>query len=146
MIVLDTTILLYAVGGSHPLRAPSLRLIEAVRASAVRASTTVEVIQEFVHAFARRRDRRDASQLGRAWATLLDPLICTEREDLEQGLALYESHPALGAFDAVLAAATLARGAAALVSADRAFAVVPGLHYVDPTTPALDGLIGNRSP
>ena len=141
MIVVDTTVLLYAVGTHHPLRQPSVRLIEAIREGSLHATTTVEVIQEFVHAFARRRDRRDASRVGRAWAALLAPLISTMREDLEQGLTLYESDPRLGAFDALLAAAALARGAEALVSADRAFAAVSGLRHVDPATPALDDLL-----
>ncbi len=77
------------------------------------ATTTVEVIQEFAHVFARRRDRGDASRLARAWAALLAPLISTTRDDLEQGLTLYERNPRLGAFDAVLAAAALAREAEA---------------------------------
>lgn len=143
MIVVDTTVLLYAVGGRHPLRQPSVRLVEAIGAGAVHATTTVEVIQEFTHVFARRRDRPEASRLGRAWAALLSPLISATREDLEHGLSLYESHPALGAFDAVLAAATLAREAEALVSTDRAFREVTGLRHVDPATPAFDDLLAS---
>ena len=143
MIVLDTTILLYAVGGNHPLRRSSVRLIEAIRDGRVRATTTVEVIQEFAHVFARRRDRGDASRLARAWAALLTPLISTTRDDLEQGLTLYERIPSLGAFDAVLAAAALAREAEALVSADRAFEVVSGLRHVDLATSALDELLAS---
>ena len=146
MIVVDTTLLLYAVGGDHPLRQLSLRLIEAVRGGSIHATTTVEVIQEFAHAFARRRDRRDAGRLGCAWAALLAPLISTTREDLEHGLALWERHPTLGAFDALLAAVALAREAEALVSADRAFGAVTGLRYVDPATPALDDLLSSQAP
>jgi predicted nucleic acid-binding protein len=48
----------------------------------------------------------------------------------------------LEAFDAVLAAAAMGRGADALVWADRAFAAVPGLRWVDPATAELDRLIG----
>jgi hypothetical protein len=35
------------------------------------------------------------------------------------------------------------RGADALVSADRAFASVPNLIWIDPSTPAIDQLIGS---
>jgi predicted nucleic acid-binding protein len=62
-------------------------------------------------------------------------------DDLDRGLALFGEHPALGAFDAVLAAVALDRGAEALVSADRAFVSVPNLRWVDPATPALRRLI-----
>jgi predicted nucleic acid-binding protein len=141
VIVVDTTVLVYAVGGEHPLREPSARLVEAIRGGSVQAATTVEVIQEFTHVYGRRRDRREATRLGRAWAALLSPLISTTREDLERGLGLYESHPTLGAFDAVLAAAALGREAQALVSADRSFGAVTGLRHVEPGTPAFDGLV-----
>ncbi len=48
MIVVDTTLLVYAVGTEHPLRDPSRKLIDAVAAGRVDATTTIEVIQEFV--------------------------------------------------------------------------------------------------
>ena len=55
VIVLDTTVLAYAVGADHPLRAPCLRLVRAIAEGEVIATTTIEVIQEFAHAPARRR-------------------------------------------------------------------------------------------
>ena len=48
MIVLDTTVLVYAVGAEHPLREPNRRLIDAIATGRVDATTTAEVIQEFV--------------------------------------------------------------------------------------------------
>jgi predicted nucleic acid-binding protein len=141
VIVLDTTVLVYAAGSDHPLRNPSRRLVEAVGAGQVRATTTVEVIQEFVHVRARRRGREDAARLGRAYSALLSPLISLVEDDLEAGLTLFERHPELGAFDAVLAAAARARSAEALVSADTAFGAVPELRYVDPATRELDELL-----
>lgn len=49
MIDLDTTILVYAKGADHPLRDPCRRLIAAIEEGRVLATTTSEVIQEFVH-------------------------------------------------------------------------------------------------
>jgi predicted nucleic acid-binding protein len=48
----------------------------------------------------------------------------------------------MGAFDAVLAAATLDAGATALVSSDRAFARVKGLSHVLPDQRGVAELIG----
>jgi uncharacterized protein len=69
-------------------------------------------------------------------------LLVTRTEDLDLGLTLFERYPALGAFDAVLAAIALNQRVEALVSADRAFGEVPNLPWVDPATPNLDHLIG----
>lgn len=132
MIALDTTVLVYAVGVQHPYRSPCQRLIEAIRNDEVQATTTVEVIQEFTHVRARRRDRADAAELARAYMELLEPLLIVAERDLTAGLRLFESHPGLGAFDAVLAATALDAGATALVSADAAYSGVAHLTHVVP--------------
>jgi predicted nucleic acid-binding protein len=124
VIVLDTTVLVYAKGAEHPLRAPCRELVERIAEGAVHATTSVEVIQEFVHVRARRRGREDAAATGSDYAELLSPLLDVTREDLRRGLALFERSDRLGAFDAVLAAAAIARNASALVSADVAFATL----------------------
>lgn len=141
MIVVDTTILVLAVGTEHPLRDAVRRLVDSIAARTVEATTTLEVVQEFAHVRARRRGRRDAVVFARRYAELLSPLLVTGADHLERGLHLFEQHPELGAFDAVLAAAALANDAAALVSADGDFAVVPDLRHVAPGTPAFETLL-----
>ena len=132
MIVLDTTVLVYAKGTDHPLRDPCRELIAAIAEGRIEATTTVEVIQEFVHVRARRRERDDAAALGRDYAELLSPLLSVTFEALLRGMALFVTTPRLGAFDAVLAAASTAVDAAALVSADTAFANLPGIPHIVP--------------
>lgn len=142
MIVLDTTVLVYAKGADHRLREPCRRLIQAIERGAVQATTTAEAIQEFAHVRARRRDRTDAARLGGAYVDLLSPLLAITEGDLRAGLALFERYPGLGAFDATIAAVAIGVGAQALVSADRAFAAVEDLPHIDPGTPRLEELIG----
>jgi predicted nucleic acid-binding protein len=141
LIVLDTTVLVYTQGSEHPLREPCRRLIRAISLGAVQATTTVEVIQEFLHVRARRRDRLPAVADARAYAQLLAPLLTADDAVLRNGLILYGSTFRLGAFDAVLAAAAVAAGAEALVSADSAFGEVPGLRHVVPTDPGVASLL-----
>jgi len=132
VIVLDTTVLVYAKGAGHPLREPCRDLIVAIAADGVQATTSVEAIQEFVHVRSKRRDRTDAAALGRDYADLLSPLLEVDGESLSSGLGLFERVEGVGAFDAVLAAAAMAGGATALVSADVGFGEVPGLTHVVP--------------
>ncbi|HMH46467.1 MAG TPA: type II toxin-antitoxin system VapC family toxin [Solirubrobacteraceae bacterium] len=142
MIVLDTTVLVYAKGAEHPLRAPCRELVEGIAEGAVQATTSVEVIQEFVHVRARRCGRQDAAATGYDYAELLSPLIDVTREDLRRGLALFERNDRLGAFDAVLAAAAIASNASALVSADIAFATLASeLPHVVPDRDGIAGLL-----
>jgi hypothetical protein len=141
VIILDTTVLAYAVGEEHPLREPCRRLLAAHAGGAIEATTTVEVLQEFAHVRARRRSREDAVNLTRLYIVALNPIVTTAA-DLDAGLSLFRQYPELGAFDAVLAAVAMLRDAEAIVSADRAFASVPNLAWIDPATPAIDGLLG----
>jgi predicted nucleic acid-binding protein len=140
MIVLDTTVLVYAKGAEHPLRAPCRRLIQAIADGALEATTTVEVIQELVHVRARRRGRQEAAATGRDCAELLSPLLSVTREQLEKGLSLFERGERLGAFDAVLAAAAVMSGASALVSADSAFGAA-GVEHVMPDEAGVAALL-----
>ncbi len=141
MILLDTTVMVYAKGASHPLRDPCRELVAAIAERRVEATTTVEAIQEFVHVRARRRGRSDAAALGRDYAQLLSPLLRPEAGDLAEGLALYERVEQLGAFDAVLAACAARSGIATLVSADTAFSHVPTLEHVFPDAAGLASLL-----
>lgn len=118
MILLDTTVLVYAVGGDHPLRAPAAALVEAVGRGAAQATTTVEVIQEFTHVRARRRGRSDAADLAAEYAALLAPLTPATSADLAAGLRLFRDANEIGCSDAVLAAVARRRSAS-LVTADR---------------------------
>ncbi len=142
MIVLDTTVLAYAVGTTHELQEPCRRLLRAVDRRWVDARTTVEVIQEFAHVRSRRRSRPDAAGLARHYAIVLAPLLRPTASDIEDGLALFQEHLTLGTFDAVLAATAIARHADALVSADGGFAAIPGVPHVHPASAELDHLLG----
>ena len=135
MILFDTTILVYAAGIDHPLRLPCREVLSEIQNSTIRACTTVEVIQEFAHVWAKWRGRADAAYLAVQYGVGLGPLVRPDDDDLHQGLLQFASSPDLGAFDAVLAASALRRGWT-LASADRAFAAVENLLYLDPGSPS----------
>jgi uncharacterized protein len=141
MIVLDTTVLVYAVGADHPLREPCRQLIGAIAGGMILATTTIEVIQEFTHVRARRRDRKDAADLARDYIELLSPLLIAEETDLREGLRLFEEGTGFGSFDAVLAAAARAAGAEALVSADTGFSAIAAIRHVVPDTDGVRELL-----
>jgi predicted nucleic acid-binding protein len=145
VIVLDTTVLVYAVGTEHKFREPCQQLVKAIAEGDVEATTTAEVIQEFAHVRSRRRNRKDAADLARDYIELLAPLLVIEEADLREGLRTYEEGSGFGTFDAILAAAAHATGATALVSADAGFSSIPGIRHVVPDGDGLRQLLGGGS-
>ncbi len=143
MIVLDTTVLAYAVGADHPLRVPCRAIVDAIGDGRIAATTTIEVVQEFLHVHARRGRREAAIERARDYLRLLSPLREVQAEDFEAALVLFAAQPTLGAFDSVLAAVAMRNPPGVLVSADRALARVSGLRHVDPADQdALAALLG----
>lgn len=132
MIVLDTTVLVYALGTEHELREPCKKLMRAIAGERIAATTTSGVIQEFAHVRSRRRSVAEAVESAHEYVEMLSPLLVSEPVDLDRGLSIFESIDGLGAFDSVLAAAAIRSGSAALVSGDRAFGRVPGMDHVFP--------------
>jgi uncharacterized protein len=144
VILLDTNVLMYAVGGDHPLRDPCRRLLGAQGRGRLELMTTLEVLQEFAEVRARRRPRDRTALLARLFAESLT-IVETSMDDLDHGLELFVDHPRLSAVDAVLVAVALRHDAEALVSGDRAFAGIADLRHVDPATPDLDALLSTHS-
>lgn len=141
VLFLDTNVLVYANGGEHALKSPCEEVLDAISVGSLQATTTPETIQEFAHAFARRRGRTVSAEIATRYAILLAPLRVTGAEHLQAGLALWQVTAQLGAFDAVLAAVALDSEDATVVSADRAFADVPGLRHVFPDDAGVAELI-----
>ena len=115
--------------------------METVAESRVEATTTLGIIQESAHVRARRCGRTDAAERGSELLGLRQPLLAPRGAELALGLRPFEEHPTLGASDAALATAAMLSGADALVSADRAFAGIRGLTWMDPAGPQLRDLL-----
>ena len=89
MLVLDTSVLVYASGADHPLREPAVRLLRDVVASRVSATTTPEVLQQYAHVRARHRDRADAFAQAERFAELPGPLTVVNTRDVLEGLRIW---------------------------------------------------------
>lgn len=117
MLTIDTNVMMYDSGDEHPLREPCARIIALIAEGRLEAMTTPEAIQEFAYIYARRRGRQAAVRIANQYVELL------------------------GAFDAILAAVALDTKYATVVSADRAFATIPGITHVFPDAEGIASLI-----
>src|SRR5512143_2818924 len=98
---LDANVFLYAIGGEGPHRQPCRALLEAVGQGALDAVTDSEVLQEILHVRARRVTMKDGIVATRAAAAVVGEVLPVTHQDVLTACALLDSHPTLGARDAL---------------------------------------------
>lgn len=131
MLLLDTNILVYAVGRDHPLRQPAQALLRAADDGRVAITTTPDVIQEFTHIYSLTRPRDETAERALDVARACSPLVTSHESDVSVAIELFRRHERIDAFDCLLAATALRENVDGLVSADRAFAAVADLRWID---------------
>jgi len=133
-LFLDTTVLVHAAGGTHPLREPSRSLVELARSGTLELHVSTEAIQEFLFHRLRRTDAA-AAVLDARDAAAFCRVHAFDASVLDRSIDLVESTNLRGR-DAVHAATAQVQGFSAIVSADRDFDGIPGLTRIDPADAA----------
>jgi predicted nucleic acid-binding protein len=126
VIFVDTNVLMYAVGGDHPLREAARLFFEETLARGERLVTSAEVLQELLHAYlpVNRPETLDAAlTLAEARIPVVWPV---EREDVGLARALVGRFPGLGARDLLHLACCKRRDVGEIKTFDRALAAAFG--------------------
>ncbi|MGH7614309.1 MAG: type II toxin-antitoxin system VapC family toxin [Gemmatimonadales bacterium] len=126
MIFVDTNVLMYAVGGEHPLRQEARLFFEETLVRGDRLVTSAEVLQELLHAYlpVNRLETLDAAlTLAEARVPVVWPV---EREDVQLARALVGRFQGLGARDLLHVACCKRRDVGEIKSFDRALAAAFG--------------------
>jgi uncharacterized protein len=133
ILFIDTNIVMYAVGAEHPLKAPSVSLLDAIARGRIRAVTSVEVHQEILHRYSALGQRDRAVEVCVSFLEIVPDVLPVTRDDINTALTLHREHPALPTRDIVHLATMHRHGIHHIVSADRHFDLVSDLSRIDPT-------------
>ena len=135
MILIDATIFMYAAGGEHPHKAPSLALLRGIALGETAAAVDAEVLQEILHRYRAIR-RWDEGREVYALARRIVPLVVaiTDRV-VDHARDLLDGDVRLGARDALHAAVVLERGLEGVCSYDRNLDRIAGVRRVEPVAP-----------
>ena len=124
MIFVDTNVFMYAVGRSHPLRAPAQEFFVEANRSSTSLCTSAEVMQELNHAYlpAGRLQTLDAA------LTLISRAVVEvwplEEEDVALARRLHEQNPTLQARDLCHLASCRRRGVSEIKTFDQTLEAV----------------------
>jgi predicted nucleic acid-binding protein len=133
-VFIDTAVLMYAGGASHPLKVPCTRILERVVTGELDAVISVEVVQEILHRFVAIRQPERGAAVARNVMDLFAPVLPVTHATMRRVPDLIEAHPALAARDLIHVATCLNEGISEIVSPDRGFDDVPGIRRLDPAT------------
>jgi predicted nucleic acid-binding protein len=127
VILVDSNIPMYLVGGSHPHKVDAQRWVERLLSERQRLVTDAEVLQEILHRYVCLK-RRDAIQP--AFDSLLgmvDEVLAIDHAILERAKRIVFGHSRLSARDAVHLAVMEQHGIDRILTFDSGFDGFPGI-------------------
>lgn len=125
MILIDSNIPMYLVGGPHPNKANAERLLEKLTLERQRLVTDAEVLQEILHRYAA-IDRRDAIQPAfDAILRVVDEVFAVDQTVVERAKQIVLGYRQLSARDAVHLAVMEKNGIERILSFDAGLDTFP---------------------
>jgi uncharacterized protein len=127
VILVDSNVPMYLVGGAHPHKVDARRALERLVADERRLVTDAEVLQEILHRYTA-IDRRDAIQP--AFDVLLatvDAVFPIDTAVVDRAKAIVLARQSLSARDAIHVAVMEQEGIRQILSFDSGFDAVPGI-------------------
>ena len=132
MKLLDTNVVIYAIGGPHSYRGPCRRLFQDISGGNDDYLIDVELLQEVLYVYSYRAERAQALQVfDRLLGIFPDPLPIG-REEAVKARELLGKYGHLSPRDAVHLAVALTLGLEGVVTADRGMAQVTEVTCFDP--------------
>ena len=131
MRLIDTNVIVYAVGQAHPLEVGASRILSNIAEGALEANLDTESLQEILHLYSSRGERRKGFRTVEHLLMLFPNPIPIGREEIEKARDLMLDHPFLGARDAIHAAVVVTHGLEGIITADRVFDRIKGVKRFD---------------
>ena len=124
---LDTNVLMYAVGGEHPLKKPSIEILRQAAEEEILAVTDTEVFQEIAYRYWSQKKWSVAVRILRDYQYLFTEIYPIEKGHLDVYYALFNDYDFLSPRDAIHIAVMKAHNLRDIITADASFKDVPFL-------------------
>ncbi len=131
-VLLDTNVVLYAIGGPHVYAEPCRRIVALAGEGRLRVEAPVDLVQEVLHHRTRRLGDREQAVRDALAAAALCRLHAVEPRDARDAARIFADSPDLSARDAIFAAIGARYGLETILSADSDFDGLVRLRRIDP--------------
>jgi len=129
---LDTNLVMYALGGPHPLRDPSKSIFEKIKNGDLRVVSSTEVLQEILYRYFSIRKQTLGELAYTAIIDLCEVILPVTLQETDRALELLKQYPPITSRDAIHAATMLNNGIKDILSTDPHFDLIPGIQRIDP--------------
>jgi len=137
-VFIDTAVVMYANGASHPLRETCRSIMTRVGDGRLEAVTSAEVIQEILHRFVSIRRPEIGIAIAGLTMDAFAPVLPITHALMRRVPDLAARYPNLSARDLVHTATCIHEGITEIISPDRGFDQVAELRRIDPADFTLD--------
>jgi predicted nucleic acid-binding protein len=127
LILIDSNIPMYLIGGPHPHKTDTQRLLERCVSQRQRLVTDVEVLQEIVHRYAAINRHPDIQLAFDALLGAVEEVFPIDRQVVERAKQIVLGYRRLSARDAVHLAVMEQQGIRQILSFDSGFDGFPGI-------------------
>jgi predicted nucleic acid-binding protein len=130
---IDANMIMYSIGGPHPLREPCKKFLEKIKTQEILCVTNTEVLQEILY----RYFLIERGLLGEiAYQSMIE--FCTDIfpvrvADTDRALEILKRVKGITSRDAVHVATMIHNGIREIISTDPHFDLIPEIKIIDPT-------------
>ncbi len=115
---IDANLIMYAIGGPHPLREPCRAVLEQIKDGVLQVVTNTEVLQEILYRFFFLKRYSQAEVAYHSTVGICAEILAVTHHDMDLALDLLKQHPGIAARDAVHAATMIHHGIKEILSTD----------------------------
>ena len=132
VMFIDTNLIMYSIGGPHPLREPCKKLLEKIKSREILGVTNTEVLQEILY----RYFSMGRGTLGEiAYQSMIE--FCTDIfpvrvVDTDKALEILKRVNGITSRDAIHAATMMNNGIKEIISTDPHFDLIHEIKRIDP--------------
>jgi predicted nucleic acid-binding protein len=132
IVFVDTSVLMYAAGGEHPLREPCRTIVDGIGKRSISAVTSIEVVQEILHRYLSIGRAAGGIALAEETMDLFAPVLPITHALMRRVPEIAQRYPGLSARDLIHVATCIHEGITEILSTDRGFDGVQEVRRIPP--------------
>ncbi|MBW2609529.1 MAG: type II toxin-antitoxin system VapC family toxin [Deltaproteobacteria bacterium] len=129
---IDANLIMYSIGGPHPLRAPCRIVLEKIKDGRIQVVTNTEVLQEILYRFFSIKRFSQAESAYTSMVELCAEIFPVTLRDTDLAMDLIKKYPGITSRDAVHAATMIHHDIKEILSADSHFDSIREIRRVPP--------------